>query len=208
MNLCLKLDSQQSRTAPEYKHETSLLMNMDRMQVIKYCMGSGFCAAAASAVGKLATDPMFLWSLILEATHVYHIGCADSISQKCKHALSIDPGSVIYLSCQAVLFAFMLLINSFMWTLFSKALSASGSTIEASVMNMGFNFFFTALFSFLIFGESDNLNWQWLLGSVIMLIGLLLLNSDHQKVGEERPDAGKNADADFALPKDGSKKDV
>lgn len=177
------------------------IMNSDRNNVIKYCLGSGFCAAAASVVGKLATDPMFLCTLMPgTAADVQDDGLNDGDDDSirapsCRHALSIDPGSILYLSCQAILILFMIFINSFMWTLFSKALSMSASTTEASVMNMGFNFFFTALFSFLIFGEGDSLNLHWFLGSLIMLIGLLLLNSDE-------PGAPDALNPDVTLPVD------
>jgi membrane protein insertase Oxa1/YidC/SpoIIIJ len=149
-----------------------------------YSFGSGFCAAAASAVGKVAADPDLVSAIIHSHPIAPVTGCDTNDSKKCDQtSAGIDPDAasdVIRLSCQVVLFAFMILINSFMWTLFSKALTASSSTTEASLLNMGFNFFFTAIFSFFLFGETNALNLRWFIGSVIMLMGLLLLNSDHQ----------------------------
>lgn len=157
------------------------MVGMERMRVMKFCCGSGLCAAAASAVGKLATDPSLLLFYFVNQDET----ACQKVDEKCKQIPTLDPGSVVYVSSQAALFLLMILINTFMWTLFSKGLSVSASATEATVMNTGFNFFFTTIFSVLVFGETSALNVRWFFGSVLMLIGLLILLSDSQGKQDE-----------------------
>lgn len=167
----------------EQRSET---MSEERMRVTRFCFVSGMCAAAGSVVGKLATDPSpILLHVLTPAASQRESGCQD---QRCNdqqdspshltHSVSPDLESIIFVSVQTALFLLMILINSFMWTLYSKALSVSRSGTEATVMNMGFNFLFTSLFSGLVFGE--RVTSRSILGSCLMLTGLLVLQSDHQ----------------------------
>ena len=168
-----------------------------RKRVIKYCLGSGFCAAAASATGKLASDPLLLWRRMLQLRNLScrSLDGAIPVGDVCASfepdspaatASSLEPGSLGYLSLQAAFLLAMMLLNSFMWTLYSKALSTATSATEAAVMNTGCNFAFTALLSFTLFGEGgDSLNSRWFAGSLVMLIGLLLLQSDARPAPEQ-----------------------
>ncbi|XP_057291559.1 transmembrane protein 42-like isoform X3 [Hydractinia symbiolongicarpus] len=73
------------------------------------------------------------------------------------------------------MFSLLLIFNMTMWTLFTKALAYSVSTIEVTVCNTAANFFVSAWLGVILFGERLSLTW-WL-GSCFIIAGLSLIHS-------------------------------
>lgn len=169
------------------------------MLVTRFCVGSGMCAAAASVVGKLATDPSLLLLHVLAPDASQQEAGSQHQDQRCNNQqgcpshlsdlMNLNAGSAIRVSVQALLFLLMILINSFMWTLYSKALSLSRSGTEATVMNMAFNFLFTGIFSCLVFGEQPTA--RSIFASCLMLMGLLVLQIDQQRNQKQQERKGQ-----------------
>lgn len=80
---------------------------------------------------------------------------------------------IIFLSSQQLFFALNLLSNFAMWTLFTRALTASPSTTKATITNTTANFLFTALLGMLVFGEQ--VAGLWWVGASLMAVGCVLV---------------------------------
>ena len=116
---------------------------------------SGLVAALCGLVGKLGLDSQ-----------------ATSISD-------LD-NRVLEAILRLLLILFTLLLNGFMITLYTKALSLAGVAAEASLINTASNLCFTAIFSFVIFRES--FSYQWMFGSVLVVAGVTLTMSKEQEI--------------------------
>ncbi|GBM03467.1 hypothetical protein AVEN_95371-1 [Araneus ventricosus] len=97
--------------------------------------------------------------------------------------------------CQNVLtatrvgfFIAMILSNALMWTLFTKALRLSATTLEATITNTAANFLFTAVYGQVFFGES--VTCLWWLGTTLIIAGLTLMHKS------EEADAAKEKEKD------------
>ena len=116
---------------------------------------SGLVAALCGLVGKLGLDSQ-----------------ATSISD-------LD-NRVLEAILRLLLILLTLLLNGFMITLYTKALSLAGVAAEASLINTASNLCFTAIFSFVIFRES--FSYQWMFGSVLVIAGVTLTMSREQEI--------------------------
>ncbi|KAL5022487.1 hypothetical protein ScPMuIL_001642 [Solemya velum] len=92
----------------------------------------------------------------------------------CQRFMSEENVQMAAYCMRVIFFVLIFLFNALMWTLFVKALQYCSSTVEATVTNTASNFFFTAVVSSVLFGE--HLSLLWWLGSVIILLGLLLIH--------------------------------
>ncbi|XP_064393569.1 transmembrane protein 42-like [Halichondria panicea] len=119
---------------------------------------AGLCAALASVNSKLALDQN-------GTTIKLAVPCNWLSKQNCFFM-------VIVLRCVCVIL--MLVFNAAMWALFVRALNRCSSTVEAAAVNSVSNFFFTAVFGKLLFGEVLALLW-WL-GASVILFGLVMIN--------------------------------
>lgn len=66
-------------------------------------------------------------------------------------------------------------LNSLMWTVYTKSLSLSTSTLYASALNKFSNFICSALFGCILFEEKINFI-LWFFGLIILFIGILILS--------------------------------
>jgi len=66
---------------------------------------------------------------------------------------------------------------------FNKALQASRTTLEASIINTASNFVFTALIGYLAFNEE--LSVFWWSGTSLIIIGTYLVSTEGQEKGKE-----------------------
>jgi len=107
---------------------------------------SGFLAAMASLVAKLALD---------------------------SHDIS--------LVFRCFLMLLMVLVNSIMWTTYSKALDACESSVVASVLNTISNFTLTAIMGVVFFKEGYVLSLRWPSGMALILIGLCLILHENRQ---------------------------
>lgn len=80
-------------------------------------------------------------------------------------------------------FVAMILSNVLMWTLFTKALRLCSTTLEASVTNTAANFFFTAIYGQVFFGES--LTFIWWFGTMLIIMGLLVMHRANEEAKAE-----------------------
>src|SRR5687768_6911199 len=70
---------------------------------------------------------------------------------------------------QVSLVLVMIFINMLMWTIFSKALDSSRSSVEVSVVNTASNFISSAFFGWVFFNERVILKPSWLMGFGLIL---------------------------------------
>ncbi|KAI1297914.1 hypothetical protein HDE_04430 [Halotydeus destructor] len=138
-----------------------LISDFSNMQGFTHSVLSGIMAATASLFGKLAMDSDALGHL------VPYLVKGD---QKLGHWYTV---------IRALLLVLMVLTNTVMWTMFTKALVKSRTSLEATVVNTAANFIFTAIFGTLLFDET--IGFLWFLGSIMILIGLILV-----KMGADR----------------------
>jgi len=136
-----------------------------------YSVFSGLFASMASLCGKFAMasdEAMWLCENIVNSA----TGSTDIDQQiACR-------GVIIYV--RVAFFLLLLLNNAIMWTTFVKALHHSNTSLEATVTNTAANFFFTAIFGQVLFGEFLTLLW-WL-GTVLIIFGLLLMHAGNQQL--------------------------
>ncbi|KAK3919170.1 Transmembrane protein 42 [Frankliniella fusca] len=69
----------------------------------------------------------------------------------------------------------MILSNSFVWTMFVKALRDSESSLTVTVTSAAVNYCFSAVFGWLLF--SEHIGALWWLGTFLVISGVLLINS-------------------------------
>lgn len=80
---------------------------------------------------------------------------------------------------QVSLVVVMIFTNMLMWTIFSKALDSSRSSVEVSVVNTASNFISSAFFGWVFFNERVILKPSWVMGFGFILLGLYVLLSSH-----------------------------
>lgn len=71
-----------------------------------------------------------------------------------------------------ILFVFS---NVFMWRCYSKALSYSHTSIQPTIVTKTSNFLLSALAGFFFFSEP--INFTWILGFLLILLGVYLISS-------------------------------
>jgi len=76
--------------------------------------------------------------------------------------------TIIYI----ILFLFS---NVFMWRCYSKALSLSTTSIQPTIITKTSNFLLSALVGFIFFFEP--INFTWIIGFVLILIGVYLIST-------------------------------
>ncbi len=100
-----------------------------------------------------------------------------------------------------------MLFNAIMWTLFTRALTLSSSTVRVSVINTSANFVVTALLGGGVFGEElpgmisvmlivrvDDADWDvglWWLGAGLLVTGSVIIGRRDESPAEDgKPGAG------------------
>ncbi|XP_064094012.1 transmembrane protein 42-like [Macrobrachium nipponense] len=134
-----------------------------------YAVASGLFAAIASLCGKYAmasSEAQYLCESMLLA-----LSQDDDLKQTNFVESSCNEYSVFL---RIVFFAFMIGTNCVMWTMFTKALRFSHTTLEATITNTAANFFFTAILGQVLFGEV--VRSLWWMGTVLIISGLLLMH--------------------------------
>lgn len=143
------------------------------MKSLSYSVLSGFFASLASLSGKFAmgNDDM-LWLCEVSCGYWFGESSVTTVNHfpACRNFL-------VYL--RVVFFVIMILLNGLMGTTFVKALRYSRTSVEAMVTNTAANFFFTAIFSRVLFGEFLTLVW-WV-GTLFILFGILLMHEGHRR---------------------------
>jgi len=129
-----------------------------------YAIQAGSCAAMASVSAKLAVSSE-LSEEIVDISHIYiQKYLLPNLLGKNELMVIVRFGGV----------AGIFLFNALMWVLFTKSMHVCSSTLEATAFNTASNFFFTAVLGSLLLKE--HLSFQWCLGSVLMMCGLILLH--------------------------------
>ncbi|KAA6407725.1 MAG: transcription initiation factor IIA small subunit [Lasallia pustulata] len=105
---------------------------------LAYAISSGACAAFNGVFAKLTTtDLTTTWARAIASA----LGLAAT-------------NKAVEFLVRALFFALNLAFNGVMWTLFTKALTRSSSTMRVSIVNTSANFMLTALLGLMIFGEA------------------------------------------------------
>ncbi|KAK2839173.1 hypothetical protein FQN49_006402 [Arthroderma sp. PD_2] len=124
-----------------------------------------------------------------------------SISRAISHLFSSSEATttldvVVEYIVRAGFFGLNLLSNFIMWTLFTRALTASPSTTKVTITNTTANFLVTAVLGMLVFQE--NVNAQWLIGATLMAAGCIIVGMREEKQKEDdtpNTSAGVGTDA-------------
>ncbi|XP_076112536.1 uncharacterized protein LOC143080537 isoform X1 [Mytilus galloprovincialis] len=87
---------------------------------------------------------------------------------------------------QVIFFLMIFVCNGVMWTFFTKSLQYCSSSVEATVTNTASNFLFTAFVGLLLFDETLTLRWWF--GSLLILLGLMLINRGNLKDEQRKAD--------------------
>ncbi|XP_054707831.1 uncharacterized protein LOC129217539 [Uloborus diversus] len=145
------------------------------MKGITYSLMSGFLAASASLCGKFSMAAE--QTLILCESVVQKLQGMDNNAENVYSFAPVCQNMIVF--TRMGFFLAMLLSNGVMWTLFTKALRTSSTTLEATVTNTAANFFFTAVYGQVFFGESLSLLW-WS-GTMLILSGLFLMHHTDEK---------------------------
>jgi len=135
---------------------------MENTAGLKHSVISGFFAASAGFFGKITFDSNVL----------------DTISSSFHH---FNVGPVF---CQIVCGLALVLSNILMLQSFNRALQASKTTLEASIVNTASNFIFTAIIGYLAFSEELSLFW-WS-GTSLIIIGTYLISSEEAARGKDK----------------------
>ncbi|KAG9298345.1 hypothetical protein G9A89_002833 [Geosiphon pyriformis] len=164
---------------------TSVNPNPNYAGFLTFSFCSGTFAALASVFAKLLTDPKtvllgeYLCKIFDEVSLVF-VGCKVNpvVKNLGKEEETKQNGGGNELTIMYVIriccFASVFICNALMWTLFTKALNRSTSSIQVTVFNSATNFCMTAIFGSLLFGET--LNLQWWLGASLIISGTVLVN--------------------------------
>ncbi|XP_071173053.1 transmembrane protein 42-like isoform X1 [Mytilus edulis] len=139
---------------------------MKKMQWLRQSHGltlavmAGVMASLGSTFAKLAMsgDIVLSYCLLLAGNH------------KCQQ---------ISVYIQVLFFLMIFVCNGVMWTFFTKSLQYCSSSVEATVTNTASNFLFTAFVGLLLFDETLSLRWWF--GSLLILLGLMLINRGNLK---------------------------
>ncbi|XP_023228935.1 transmembrane protein 42-like [Centruroides sculpturatus] len=144
------------------------------MKGVTVSLFSGLLAALASLFGKFSMaseEALYLCEVSME-----FMSSDEHVHRKAYHNVCNN----VLLLVQIGFFLLMLLSNALMWTLFTKALQLCATTLEATVTNTAANFFFTAIFGQVFFGET--LTFLWWLGTMMIIVGLLLMHKGNQRL--------------------------
>ncbi|EFR00194.1 hypothetical protein MGYG_03198 [Nannizzia gypsea CBS 118893] len=134
-------------------------------------LASGAFAAMNGLFAKLTTTELTT-NISRAISHIF---------SPSKETTSIDV-AVEYL-VRAAFFGLNLLSNFIMWTLFTRALTASPSTTKVTITNTTANFLVTGVLGMLVFRE--NVNAQWLIGAALMAAGCIIVGlRENQKEDE------------------------
>jgi drug/metabolite transporter (DMT)-like permease len=76
-------------------------------------------------------------------------------------------------------------LNSLMWTVYTKSLSLSTSTLYASALNKFSNFICSALFGYILFEEKINFI-LWFFGLILLFMGILILSESTTTTIEQK----------------------
>lgn len=116
---------------------------------------AGIMAALGSVFAKLAFNDIIL-------------------QHGCEVFVHVSLCGKLKLYMQIVCFGLIFVCNILMWTCFTKSLQLCSSSLEATVINTATNFIASALIGWMFF--QDLLGIKWWIGSLLILIGLLLIN--------------------------------
>lgn len=94
--------------------------------------------------------------------------------------LALDTPNVS-LAFRVALLITMIIVNSVMWTTYSKALDSCSSAVVASVMNTLANFATTAILGVLLFQETHVFSFLWSSGMILVILGLCILLHENKK---------------------------
>ncbi|KAI8371027.1 hypothetical protein BD560DRAFT_489554 [Blakeslea trispora] len=130
---------------------------------IPFAIISGFFAALSSVFAKLFSD---------ERTATFYF---DMMPIPCQ----IVPEKTALVMIRGLCFALIFACNSIMWTMFTKALNSSPSSVQVSIVNGAVNFSTSAIMGYLVFQEPLALRW-WI-GASFILAGTILLSQSQQR---------------------------
>ncbi|XP_044761226.1 transmembrane protein 42-like [Coccinella septempunctata] len=116
-------------------------------------------------------------------------GAAGSVLGKLSGMPFIENFMILRLLCVLL----MITVNTYVLTLFMRALHQSGSTLLATVVTNASSFLSSAIFGYLFFEETSSLLW-WL--GLLFIIGGLLLIVQDEKPGNKNNDMYKTLDKD------------
>lgn len=133
------------------------------ISVVIYSFLSGFLACLVSIFIKLAFNIDLV--LVFDQTNWY-----------------------IKLSLQVLFICISFVLNSLMWLFYTKSLNLSTNTLYSTALNKFSNFVTSVLVGYLLFNEQINLI-RWLLGLLLLLIGIVLLNEPNVNVQNEKTKA-------------------
>ena len=77
------------------------------------------------------------------------------------------------LAIRVLFFSLTVISNTVMWTLYSKSLSLSTSSLQPTLLNSSSNFCFTAMCGWLVFNE--HLSMMWWCGAGFIATGITLI---------------------------------
>lgn len=144
---------------------------------VRLSVVAGVSAALSSVFGKLAFDSHIIpsWLQILAPWIL--------------SALGESRYEYLLLGLRGICFVMIFLTNVIMINLFVKSMNMS-TTSEAVVVNTACNFFFTALFGWLLFNEP--LPGLWWVGAILILIGVLLIVRSSADTKDTKPKEKKD----------------
>ncbi|OAL72746.1 hypothetical protein A7D00_2519 [Trichophyton violaceum] len=144
-------------------------------------LASGAFAATNGLFAKLTTTELTT-SISRAISHIF------SSSEATTTTLDV----IVEYLVRAAFFGLNLLSNFIMWTLFTRALTASPSTTKVTITNTTANFLVTGILGMLVFREK--VNAQWLIGATLMAAGCIIVGMQEKQKKEESPgtSAGMN----------------
>jgi drug/metabolite transporter (DMT)-like permease len=135
-------------------------------------MVAGLSAALSSVFGKLAFDSHII-------PHWLH-----KFTPWILEALSDAHQEYLLLGMRGFSFVMIFLSNVIMINLFVKSMNMS-TTSEAVVVNTACNFFFTALFGWMLFNEP--LPGMWWVGATLIILGVLMIVRSSKGSQQDKP---------------------
>ncbi|ORY00705.1 hypothetical protein K493DRAFT_312742 [Basidiobolus meristosporus CBS 931.73] len=130
-------------------------------------VAAGSFAALASLFAKLTVDAR----TIVLAESLYRLGCQTFGLEVSEYLGQED--NLVYLIIRGLCLGGIFLCNALMWTMFTKALNSSKSSVQVTVLNSVTNFCTTAFCGHVVFGEPLSLKW-WC-GASLIAVGSILM---------------------------------
>ncbi|KAF3483067.1 uncharacterized protein GIQ15_02391 [Arthroderma uncinatum] len=161
-------EGRSKQAGKEELHETHKDATMSQQSKwLTLALASGAFAAMNGLFAKLTTTEL-----------------TTSISRAISHPFSSSGATttvdvVVEYIVRAGFFGLNLLSNFIMWTLFTRALTASPSTTKVTITNTTANFLVTAVLGMLVFQE--NVTAQWLVGATLMAAGCIIVGMREEK---------------------------